>query len=249
MKPEISTLRRAALLDVDRTILRSEAFSRHIYSTLGALGVSASILDQAKREQAASVNNAFDYIARVYDLIGGQPFGVGTLWQMYDLIKRQHRVEGGWSRQFSDDIVVEDTRELIGAMNQADIEAVLCTSGGEMTQRIKLMVLGDVLELDLPWVIVGPDQQHKASDIAETYDHQRQVFDFTRYANKALASSQLNQPRLQGIQMVEVIDDKWMNLANVPDGVPVRGWLAMAAELPDDGADRLSLAEIADRLA
>lgn len=243
-------VKQAAFVDVDRTILRSHAFSRYVYESLAQMGVSVDILRSVEQRQAESVNNAFDYICEVYELTGGSPMTAGTLWQLVDNIKRKYCHDGVWQPEFTGDILVPDALKLIDALDRGGIQPVLCTSGGEMTQRIKLMILGDVLGVDLPWIIVGVDQQYKAAMLAESYDSRTGMFDLAGYANRAVASHRVRAgAHLSSVQRVHVIDDKWINVTDIPEGIPVYGYLVEAAELPHDGAARLSLKQVKSQIA
>ena len=114
-----------------------------------------------------------------------------------------------------------------------------------MTQRLKLIVLQRTLGTDLPWIIVRPDQQRKASMVAEVYNHSSGLFEFDNYARQARASSYiLGNKLLKGIKGVYVIDDKWINVSDIPEGTPVVGILTQVAEYEDDGAERVAITEV-----
>lgn len=241
---------RVALVDVDRTLLKSEVFSAYVYRALGRLGVSSIVLQQIATEQASAQLNAFDYIARVAEL---SQLGAGDdiVDRVVDELANElyDNATGSWDAGFVDDSLVDGTMELLGSLDSKSSMAILCTSGGELTQRIKLNMIRAITGRDDAWIIVGADHQRKAAEISSFYDHQQQLFDMAGYAQCATASwGVAGNPRLNTVRDVDVIDDKWVNIADIPEGVPVRGWLVEAAELADDGSERMTLKEVTRQL-
>lgn len=237
------------LLDVDRTILRSEAFSRYVYQALLELGVPEAVLERVAGEQEQSVSNAYDYIGRITEL-APEGLSAGLVDDVVTEIAASHQPDGEWSEAFCRDVLVSGASELIAAAQTEHRQVVLCTSGGEKTQRIKLAIVLSLLQAKLPWVIVAPDQQRKAAIVAGVYDARFQVFNIKRYVDQATAAGGFDDwSSFDNIRRIDVIDDKLANIEGVASGVPVYGWLAEAAELPPDGRNRRNLTDIASQLA
>lgn len=246
----------AVLLDVDRTVLKSEAFSGYAYQVLEQMGISPQIIDQVQHEQSQQRGNAFDYLPRVFELAndkGAMPnFSYGTIGAIEAYLERMFMQDDAQLRRFRASILVEGTEELVDQLEHANMATILCTSGGEVTQRLKLNVLRKVLNVDPPWIIVGTDQQQKAARLAEYYDHDEQRFNFAAYARHGIAAHRLaGDQRLANIKGAYVVDDKWVNISEIPEGIPVTGILVQTAELGDVATSdrtRVSLSEALEQL-
>lgn len=237
----------AVLVDVDRTLLNTDAFSQIIYKIVNEIGVGQEVIDQVAKEQASAYGQAFDYIARLSQLVPElTPGGMHGIVLDYMADRYLDSKTGLWQGAFIDRIMADGASELIdGLHGSLQHQPVLCTSGGVDTQKLKLEILRGVMGYDIPWIVVGVSQQRKAHMVSMYYDGARGVFDLESYANAAQASQGIHDnPALANITRVEVIDDKLSNTSDIRTRSPVRGWLVQVAESDATDSSRYSLEQV-----
>lgn len=204
-------------IDLDRTILNSGVFLEKfvepglevLYHEYGAQEVWLKcMLDQLQHENTIQTGNAFDFIQYIDDKareVGVPEISIGRLT---NIILDTDRNETGLVRQeFIAQILAPGALELIAALNgEPNGLWGFLTTGGPLTQELKLGVVGRIIEQEIGVVprvrIISTEQ--KARDIKGWYSSEHGGFHIPR---DMVDGRDVYSPN------VRLIDDKQKNLS------------------------------------
>lgn len=205
LQPEV--FERLELLDVDRTLFRTERFSQLIGDVCQQQGIDRAELEARKTAVEAS-GRSFDTIFELRRLY--EPAVANTIVQ-------QIRLEAQ-NRQTLDDgdekcLFYPGAREIINQISPPHVKRTFLTRGGEETQLLKLEALGIHFDQDLYAVVPLEHARTKAEMCVDSFDAETDLFTFRWLRTgrpTAGEAGALAGARLVDIQTatVMVVDDK-----------------------------------------
>lgn len=230
-----------ALIDVDRTLIKSDYVFGVAMHAARQLGLDEATEAELMRREQENQGNAFDYLAEL-----------SRLAPSIDHSKIVERIladyEGVNASELMSNVFAPGAFDLLDVVHETSTRGMLLTAGGVETQTMKLQLVEKLLEhmgmKMFPWVIVDDSQQEKTALAASVYDADRQEFDFVAMARLGKASSGVEMPAATDVEWVYVFDDKTSNTAPTHCDAVV-GVLVDRAERQPDGEERIPLDDAA----
>ncbi|HTK39584.1 MAG TPA: hypothetical protein VL362_01835 [Patescibacteria group bacterium] len=203
-------------VDLDRTVLRTTEFfehyaipnMRHYYWSRGEVGLVDRAIDQTRVAEHASRGKAFDFVGdfdQRLRTLGHEDMDIDELARQI-LDANRDLETGELLDDFITDIIADGGFELIQTLEAEPASAWgFMTSGGDLTQRLKLSIVATILRerfaIDVQGLIIA--SEHKAQDLESWYDESRQQF---------VIPTELSGGTTMYADELRLIDDKLKNL-------------------------------------
>lgn len=248
-------------LDLDRTILKSTTFFQkyaipHIglyypddhNNELADDGIDRVIVDTIHTEKN-SRGRAFDFVGYFNEQAAKRGHEKLDVYRLAEQIVDANRAEdGGITDKFVDDILADGALDLISVLqDEEEGRWAFLTSGGEMTQTLKLAVVGIIVQERMGILA--------RARIVSTESKAREAVDqwYDRSDGKFVVPADMVDDRHMRVDYVRIIDDKERNLSfdkDHPHGHRVATILVHPQELEPhaDSKPASTITELIDRV-